>query len=233
MKKTLIASSIALLAVYATSASASSGVYVSGEVGTSIINVKDKSITDTYTYQGDSDVTTLNFKNKNKSVFGGGVAVGYDFYDQYQVPVRMEFAAKFRGDANSSQTFGDDSYSLKLKNKVRMDTYMVNGYYDFHNSSDFTPYLTAGIGLSHLKSNITEEDGDGISADANKFAWGVGAGVKYAITSNISIDASYRYVDGGKVTGSRTETAGNESDTISTSTKASSNDLMLGVSYKF
>lgn len=233
MKKTLIASIITLLTTYAGAAAASNGVYVTGEVGTSIINTKDVNLTDTVSQKGLTEPFSFDSKNKNKSVFGGGIAVGYDLYDQFQAPVRIEIAAKFRGDAKNSQTFNVVGTPLELKNKVRMDTYMVNGYYDFRNSSDFTPYLTAGIGLAHLKNTQYLADLVDVSADTNNFAWGVGAGVKYAVTSNISIDASYRYIDGGKVTGSKTVTAGTETDSIRTSTKVASNDLMLGVSYKF
>ncbi|HGH5981693.1 TPA: outer membrane protein, partial [Kluyvera georgiana] len=85
----------------------------------------------------------------------------------------------------------------------------------------------------HLKSTQSLADVVDVSGDANNFAWGVGAGVKYAVTSNFSIDASYRYIDGGKVTGSKTITAGTETDSIKTSSKVASNDLMLGVAYKF
>ncbi len=233
MNKILIASTIALLTTYTAAASASNGVYVAGEVGTSIINTKDVNVTDTVSQTGFTEPFSFDFKNKHKSVFGGGVAVGYDFYDQFQAPVRIEVAAKFRGDAKNSQSFNVGSSSLELKNKVRMDTYMVNSYYDFRNASDFTPYLTAGIGLAHLKSTQSLADAVDVSGDANNFAWGVGAGVKYAVTSNFSIDASYRYIDGGKVTGSKTITAGTETDSIKTSSKVASNDLMLGVAYKF
>lgn len=39
---------------------------------------------------------------------------------------------------------------------------MVNGYYDFHNSTAFTPYISAGIGLARvkLKNNTMSEDFD-------------------------------------------------------------------------
>lgn len=239
MKKTLAAATIAISALYACSASANNGIYVSGDLGLSIINMHDTRIDYSESSNGRvSDTDTTKFKNTHKGVFGGGVAVGYDFNDQYQLPVRIDFSAKFRSNAESNQTFTDDfANSESIKNKVRMDTYMVNGYYDFYNSSDFTPYLTAGIGMSHLKHNISDEEGETMSANSNNFAWGVGAGVKYAITSNISIDASYRYIDGGKVTNSKTENWSDDgasgTNTFKTKTKASSNDLMLGVSYKF
>lgn len=235
MKKTLIAAAVGMVAIYSCAASANNGIYVSGDLGASIVNMHDTKANYSESSNGINDYNeSQNFKNKNKGVFSGGVAVGYDFNDQYQFPMRIELAAKFRGEAKGSQTFSDDSGdSETIKNKVRMDTYMVNGYYDFYNTSDFTPYLTAGIGLSHLKHDISGDDGEGMSASSNNFAWGLGAGVKYAITSNISVDASYRYIDGGKVTNSRTETFGADSDTLKTKTKAASNDLTLGVTYKF
>ncbi|MGZ0750313.1 outer membrane protein [Kluyvera sichuanensis] len=233
MKKTLIASTIALLTTFAGAASASTGVYVAGDLGTSIMSTRDVNTTATVSQTGLTEPFSFDFKNKNKSVFGGGVAVGYDFYDQFQAPVRVEVAAKFRGDAKNSQSFDVGSSSLELKNKVRMDTYMVNGYYDFRNASGFTPYVTTGIGLAHLKSTQSFADTIEVSGDANNFAWGVGAGVKYDITSNFSIDASYRYIDGGKVTGNKTVPDGSGTISVKTSSKVASNDLMLGVAYKF
>lgn len=235
MKKTVIASTLAIATLYTCAVSANNGIYVTGELGSSIVNIHDTKADYTGTNAGVVDGRqTTKLSNTNKGVFGGGIAVGYDFNDQYQLPVRFELAAKFRGDAEGSQRLTDeDGDSETVKNKVRMDTYMVNGYYDFYNSSDFTPYLTAGVGLSRLKHKISDESGEAMSANSNNFAWGVGAGVKYAVTSNISVDASYRYIDGGKVTNSRTDSFGPYTDTLDTTTKAASNDLMLGVSYKF
>lgn len=235
MKAKLTIAAVAMSAFYACTASANSGAYISGILGASIVNMHDTKISDTLSSGGESEYNeSIQFKNKNKGVFGGGVALGYDFNDQYQVPVRIELAATFRGDASASQTFTDDEGdSETIKNKVSMATYMVNGYYDFYNSSDFIPYLTAGIGMSHLKHKISDEDSDDISASSNNFAWGLGAGVKYIITSNISVDASYRYINGGKVTSSSTDSYDTYSNTIKTKAKAESNDLMIGISYKF
>lgn len=47
-----------------------------------------------------------------KAFFGGGVAIGYDFYDPFQLPVRLELDTTFRGetDAKGGQdiiAFGD------------------------------------------------------------------------------------------------------------------------------
>lgn len=228
MKKSLIAATLAISAFSAMSASANNGFYVSGDIGASIVDMHDTKAS--LSYAGESG--TEKFKNKNKGVFSGGVAAGYNFNDEYKLPVRLEFATTFRGNAEGSQSYSDGDETLTVKNKVRMDTYMVNAYYDFYNSSDFTPYVTAGIGMSHLKHSLSahvDDESVGMSKKSNNFAWGLGAGVAYAVTSNISIDASYRYVDGGKVSGNKDI----DGVLVSSKTKASSNDLMVGVSYKF
>lgn len=230
MKKIVIASAVALTSLYAGLASANNGVYVTGEVGSSIVNMHDTKVD----YSNGNESNSSKFKNKRDGVFGGGLAVGYDFNDQYQVPVRVEIAGHFRDNAKEDQSFTDaNGNSESIKNKVRMDTYMVNGYYDFHNTSAFTPYLTAGVGLSHLVHKASDDNGAGMSANTNNFAWGVGAGVKYEVTSNISVDASYRYIDGGKITNGGNKNWGSTTDSLNVSTKAASNDLMMGVTYKF
>ncbi len=67
MNKILIASTIALLTTYTAGASASNGVYVAGEVGTSIINTKDVNVTDTVSQTGFTEPFSFDFKNKHKA----------------------------------------------------------------------------------------------------------------------------------------------------------------------
>lgn len=85
-----------------------------------------------------------------------------------------------------------------------MSSYMVNGYYDFHNNTAFTPYISAGVGLARvkLKKNtipVGYDINETLSASKNNFAQGAGIGEKYAVTDNIAIDASYKYINAGKV----------------------------------
>ena len=141
MKKFILTSLISLLSVSTVYAADKSGVYVSGKIGSSIENTHGMK----YDYAGHNSKSS----SKSRGVFGGGVAVGYDFYSQYQFPMRVEIASTFRG---RSKSVGEaDNGNVSTRNKVRMDTYMVNGYYDFHNQSAFTPYVTAGVGLADIK----------------------------------------------------------------------------------
>jgi len=228
MKNVLLLASLGISLISTGVAASSNGIYVTGKLGSSIVDIHDSSLN---ANDGFNNQTT-RLDNKNKGVFGGGGALGYDFNDQYNIPVRIELDLAFRNDAKAIQDVG----GAKVENKVRMDTYMLNGYYDFHNTSDFTPYLSAGVGMAHLNLKHAATNSFGPSNDinqsasANNLAWSVGAGVKYSVTSNIAIDASYRYVDGGKVDG--TERIFDVID-YTTKAKAASNDLMLGVTYNF
>ncbi|MGM4629286.1 outer membrane beta-barrel protein, partial [Salmonella sp. NW145] len=86
-------------------------------------------------------------------------------------------------------------------------------------------------------SNNTIPVGFGInetlSASKNNFAWGAGIGAKYAVTDNIMIDASYKYINAGKVSISKNHYAGDEHTAYDADTKAASNDFMLGITYAF
>lgn len=233
MKKLAISTLAILSSIYATSALADNGVYVTGSIGSSIVRNYDSKVTDYDSYSNSSDVS--NFKNKTSGVFGGGIAVGYDFNDQFQVPVRIELNSTFRAKADgSTYSFNDQYDDISAKNKIRMNTYMLNGYYDFYNQSDFTPYVTAGIGMSNLKSTLSVHDynygeSGSESKSSNNFAWGLGLGVNYKLASNILVDASYKYIDGGKL--KHTDHYMDGYDKYET--KASTHDLMLGLTYKF
>ncbi|EBW3212279.1 adhesin/invasin protein PagN [Salmonella enterica] len=230
---------IPLVVTWSATASAKEGIYITGKAGTSVVNVYGINST----FSQDKIVNGhATLPDRTKGVFGGGVAIGYDFYDPFQLPVRLELDTTFRDetDAKGGQdiiAFGQPVH-INVKNQVRMTTYMVNGYYDFHNSTAFTPYISAGVGLAHVKlSNNTIPVGFGInetlSASKNNFAWGAGIGAKYAVTDNIMIDASYKYINAGKVSISKNHYAGDEHTAYDADTKAASNDFMLGITYAF
>lgn len=233
MKKIVAVSTLSVLCAFASSASAKEGVYVSGKVGTSVVHVngaKSKLI------EEGEVIANPKVSSNNKGVLAGGIAVGYDFNAQHKLPVRVELDATFRGNGSSNghtviEDFSDDA---RLKNRVKADTYMLNGYYDFHNTSAFTPYISAGMGLGHvkLKHKAVDADSEGrISGSSNNFAWGVGVGAKYAVTENVAIDAGYKYIHAGKVSASYYNP---EMDlAYKAKAKASVNDFMVGVTYSF
>jgi OOP family OmpA-OmpF porin len=72
---------------------------------------------------------------------------------------------------------------------------MTNGYYRYHNSTPFTPYIGGGVGeavvqLSNLKPVGAVGTYGGTDAE---FAYQGIAGVEYRLTPQLSLGAEYRY----------------------------------------
>ena len=120
---------------------------------------------------------------------------------------------------------------------------MFNAYYEFKNPSDFTTYLSAGLGYAYISPKTSQIASVSIPAGrtstaplqsrshaTNNFAWSVGAGIRYTINQNFSFDLSYKYLDTGQ-----TEVNYYNLDGIKTNskTKVRTHDIMLSMTYNF
>ena len=92
-----------------------------------------------------------------------------------------------------------------VKLKERKIGLMANAYYDFHNSSEFTPYVMAGVGLNRgtMEANINGYKANTTGAlqaasatikskNLTSFAYQVGVGVGYEMAKDIVLDAGYK-----------------------------------------
>lgn len=105
---------------------------------------------------------------------------------------------------------------------VNVTSFLLNGYYDFQNSSAFTPYVTAGIGLASVDASINLPTVPYNASDSDTvFAYQLGAGCEYAINQTVSLDARYRYF------------ATSDPSFGATEAEFSSHNLMLGFRAKF
>lgn len=135
-------------------------------------------------------------KGYSQFTLGGALALGYDFNALCDVPVRAEVEYALRG--NSQKSWTEDG--LGIKGAWNTSTLFLNLYYDFRNSTAFTPYVGAGLGMAFNYANYTFAAGDGsVNFDdhVTTFAWNVGAGVACDITDNLAVDLGYRYVNLG------------------------------------
>lgn len=151
-----------------------------------------------------SDADLEGGKSDNKDGMGFALSAGYDFYKEYQAPARIELEYSIV-----------ESKEYKVENKKFADVdhaqvLMANVYYDFHNSSDFVPFVGAGIGSAFVDSETN-------------FAWNVKAGVAYNLYDDLALELSYRYLDMGTI------------DAIATKRDVdfTSHDIMLGVRFTF
>lgn len=158
-----------LLAVSATSALAA-GPYIGVSGGASMVH--------------DSDISELGLSGtvSYDTGFGFNVNAGYDFD-----PVRVEFEFGYKNaDVDKIELLG---ISVPITNSdLTVMSYMVNGYYDFKNSSAFTPYVGAGLGLVY-----GELDDNGVNSDDTVFGYQVIVGAAYNFNKNFALDLSYRF----------------------------------------
>ncbi len=107
------------------------------------------------------------------------------------------------------------SYNVTRQERVKFeqDLGMLNFYYDFQNGSRFTPYIGAGIGVTYRQLERTASEtarclnppapnhtcpANVVETTQNKQRWDLAAaamaGFTYAVTEDVWIDTSYRYL---------------------------------------
>ncbi|OYQ81161.1 hypothetical protein B9T19_00330 [Ignatzschineria sp. F8392] len=156
---------------------------------------------------------------KSKNVGGFRLAYGAIF-PVGDNNVRAEIEYGYNGKVKVSD---EDS-----KSETKSQALMLNGYYDFNTGTAFTPYVGAGIGYARLKNTLSDEELS-ISKSKGNFAWQVGAGVSYAVNSNVAVDLSYRFMDYGKVSHSYKA----DDASVNGKVKQRGNEFNLGVRYTF
>lgn len=159
-----------------------------------------------------SGVTNSNYNGSDTTdnVFGGGIALGYDWGSIGYSPVRAELEFLARGQSQAeypiqlSGHYFDAPMSSSHSFNTKIYSLFANVYYDFVNDSDFTPYVGGGLGGAYLDvTSDTTIHSSGWSYDANgntgqwNFAWNLGGGVAYKVSDNMALDFGYRYSDFG------------------------------------
>jgi opacity protein-like surface antigen len=91
----------------------------------------------------------------------------------------------------------------EYKQKSNAYAAMLNAYFDAHNKTLATPYLTAGMGIGHTNSKVQllPEAGAGTGSGKvrkNNFVWNAGLGCQFKLQENLKLDLGYRYTDLGK-----------------------------------
>ena len=85
--------------------------------------------------------------------------------------------------------------------EVQINTLLFNVFYDFPTDSPFSPFVGAGIGISHIKGKYKTVDTDGSHSESHKktnLSWQIGAGISYALSGTVNLDLAYRYTYFGK-----------------------------------
>jgi opacity protein-like surface antigen len=170
------------------------GVYVAPRLGYGSVH---------RTYKN-SDGEKIDSQTKSAAVLG--LAAGYDFKKALSLPMRLELEYARLGSTSKKYHFNDGVDAEDSKITLGASTLFANAYFDFHNPSAFTPYVSVGLGFSSLSakaSSVGHFDGDGYDETYGKktttnFAWNLGVGAAWNITDRIALDLGYRYASLGK-----------------------------------
>ncbi len=190
------------------------------------------SIQDTGPFSKSGSLSGLGIDDYSQFTLGGALAAGYDLWPQQMIPIRLEIELALRG--NSEKKWDDGSSRISsVKGVWNNTTLFGNIFWDFHNESNFTPYIGGGLGMAfnYTGYDFETKNGDHYSLDDRftNFAWNAGAGISYAFNDLVSVDASYRFVGLGY----------NEVSTTYNGTKFEignepyNNEFMLGLRFSF
>jgi len=179
MKKILCTSLVAASFVFTASAYSAQGVYVSGDFGVAMANDIDVDLP----YAAED--VSLEFDTG----WGALGAIGYRM-DNFRVEAEIGYQAN---DYDQAEFLG---FGTPLSGDVTTLSFLANGYWDFYNTSKWTPFLTAGLGWAEVEVNDMMFPGDrvGWSEDDGVFVWQVGAGVSYAVNPNFDVELKYRFM---------------------------------------
>ncbi|MDR2160532.1 MAG: acyloxyacyl hydrolase [Desulfovibrio sp.] len=189
------------------------GIYVAPKFIYGYARGNDAKATDSAVDGSWSD--TYTFKIAGMDTWGGSLALGYDFHKKFDIPLRAEIEYALFADTESKSTEYSESSHLgvstwnKTSHKLTLgiQTLFLNAYYDFRNSSSFTPYVGAGIGMAFIdakykyKESYSDDDPWTETAGKNSttnFAWNIGGGVAYDINEYLAVDLGYRFVGLGE-----------------------------------
>lgn len=211
-------------------------------MGASILQMEGQ----TYPYDDviSDTISKLKGDTHRTAVFAAGLVFGYDFYDNFNLPIRAEldFTSRAKADYNYSAFAGNGTIrTLKTtyENQIELNTLMLNIHYDFKNPSKFTPYLSAGLGYAYINqktSSLFISDAPTLplasrSHATNNFAWSAAAGLKYMVNQDFSFDLSYKYLDAGQ--GEVGFRYFNSDVQVHSKTKVRTHDIMLSATYHF
>lgn len=153
---------------------------------------------------GDKDENVATDKkleiDDNSLMLSGALGYRYKYF-------RIEGEYVWRKDSESSTTsvvqdpWGGPASLSSRTSEFSSKSYMANIYWDMSPYTMFTPYLSAGLGITSLEYTFKMNDSyaNTVKYDEDNFTWSVGGGLSAQVTTRFNIDLGYRYYDMGEL----------------------------------
>lgn len=144
------------------------------------------------------DYIDLSEADNSDSSFTGYAKLGYRLSENFSVHTAYQYFGKFR--ASGSATFFGNDFEQTLSSNAH-GLFVGLGANTDVGSNAFVE-VTGDLGIGMTKSDGTQGanlGGPGVfpSASHSNFAWGVGAGLGYRLSNNVSLVARANYYDLG------------------------------------
>lgn len=158
-----------------------SRTYLAGYLGLNTYGPQDFS---------DSNAISGDLEQDHAVSFAG--ALGLRLSKQFRVEGELSYRKPEVTKVNTNNPSG----SFDAGGSVKHWAGLLNVYYDFDTNWKFTPYVTAGAGLSYFQGDL-EASGTGQSFDDTGYGltYQAGAGLKYRQRDNLAYTFGYRYLD--------------------------------------
>jgi opacity protein-like surface antigen len=157
-----------------------------------------------------------------------GGAVGLQFNDMVRIEAEVSRARwQAKGVDYLSTNGGVPASTANVAGAVSATYLMANAWLDFKNDSKFTPYVGGGVGAGWSSAHVDAGGygaGDGIKPG---LAFQLGAGLKMAISEQVSLDLGYRYKSLHNIDFENFGTAGGSYD----GNNLNSHNVQLGITY--
>lgn len=209
----LLASS---LAAVSSGAFANSSFYLSGMVGGYL--AEDVEVLGSNLREDPDFENTYDTDNG----FSYGLAVGYQFDNHWRVQLsysKRDLEADGTNFGNTNWVPESGPHDYKFDSEHDMDTYMLEGFYEFDFGDKLKPYVKLGIGSTRADSsakiistsdplfqflaanNFLRADGYYYWEDrsTSQFTWNVGIGFRYEISNNFDLGVEFQHLDIGEI----------------------------------
>lgn len=190
-----------------------------------------------------TDLNSSDSKFKNKSSVPISASIGYRYSSNLRWDINLTYLPEYNVHLSGVDSESD---KIDLKSSVSSLSTSINGYYDFHNLTEYgiTPYITAGIGLSINKTSDTDYYINDLltakysGSSSNNLLWKIGLGAAHKINDNLFIDLSYRFVSLGQAKSKYGHQLDEDSTFLKTTETLKFKDLyshqiMLGIGFNF
>ena len=214
---------IAALCFLVFSTSADAQWYVSGNIGTSILQDSDVSAADsTGSFSGDfsTDVGVavmgaVGYALNNLRI-EGEISYRHNGLDELTINTAVGGGLVFVGVATGP-----------IEGDMTALGFMANAFYDFDTGTNWVPHLGGGIGLAQLGLDVESIGGVSTSFDDTDtvFAYQLGAGIGYRLGNGARVDLSYRFMG--------TSDAEFSDSGATVDAEYQSHSIMAGMLYKF